>query len=157
MDTETKEEIEETWEDVPDESENYQYKFWEISMEPRKIKGQWVPDFPEIIKLKRDILISKFFALARENLTQKQYFIFSRTCDGYTQIQIAAELGVRQTTIHKALKGNTYWRNGKKTINVGGIVNRLKKILRKDRDFQRCADELWEMIQAWEEIIGLNV
>lgn len=48
---------------------------------------------------------------------------------GKTQNEIAEHLGITQSAVHKALRGNLDYRNDKK--RYGGIFKKLKKDLQK--------------------------
>ena len=156
MYTETTEHEEyETWEDVPQESKNYQHKFFEICIEPGKLRGQYIPDFPEQIKEKRDLLSKRLHELAKEKLTERQYSIFRLTCDGYTQVQIGELLGIKQSTVHKAIRGN-YIVARDYPRPYGGLIRRLKKAILKDTYFMSVSNELLMELEEWREVVGLN-
>lgn len=65
---------------------------------------------------------------------------------GKTQNEIAEHLGITQSAVHKALRGNLDYRNDKK--RYGGIFKKLKKICKGSGKIQ---DILLEMDKLKEK------
>lgn len=116
-------------------SDSYQYKIVEITVDPTILN-----DFSSINGLGAQLNISKcseeFYELKEKlmdeickiidnNLTKRQAEVVKLRLKGNTQIQIAEELGVHQTTIHKLISGNIDYANGKK--RYGGALKKIKK------------------------------
>lgn len=121
-------------------SDSYQHKIVEITIDPVILN-----DFPldtglgaqvnlamyseEFYELRQQ-LIDEVMRIVSTNLTKRQAEVVMLRLEGKTQIQIAEQLGIHQTTVHKLLSGNIDYANGKK--RYGGAVKKLKKICDKD-------------------------
>lgn len=121
-------------------SDSYQHKIVEITVDPAVLS-----DFPldtglgaqvnlamyseEFYEL-RQKLIDEVMKIINNNLTPRQAEVVKLRLEGKTQIQIAEQLGVHQTTIHKLLSGNLDYSNGRK--RYGGAIKKLKKICAKN-------------------------
>jgi len=77
--------------------------------------------------------------MATENLTEHQRKIFELHLAGKTQVKIAKELGIHQTSVHKALHGNQDYNYDKKH---GGIYRKILKTCRQDDEFMNLVNEL---------------
>jgi DNA-binding CsgD family transcriptional regulator len=78
----------------------------------------------------RDGLRLEFWRLAKENLTERQFQVIELLAQGYTQIEIAKQLNVNQSSITKSVNGNCDYRNGRKIY--GGAKKKLRKLADKD-------------------------
>ena len=74
------------------------------------------------------------------HLTERQTEVVNLRLEGKTQIQIADELGVHQTTVHKLLMGNIDYANGKK--RYGGAIKKLKKICENDETINKILKKI---------------
>lgn len=122
-------------------SDSYQHKIVEITVDPVVLN-----DFPinnglgaqmnlakcseEFYDLK-ERLMKEILRIIRNDLTERQAEVVTLRLEGKTQIQIADQLGIHQTTVHKLLMGNIDYANGKK--RYGGAIKKLKKICAKDK------------------------
>ncbi|MFA5048448.1 MAG: LuxR C-terminal-related transcriptional regulator [Patescibacteria group bacterium] len=121
-------------------SDSYQYKIVEITIDPVILN-----DFPldtglgaqvnlatyseEFYDLQKQ-LINEVMRIIDYNLTRRQAEVVRLRLEGKTQIQIAEQLGIHQTTVHKLLMGNIDYTNGRK--RYGGAIKKLKKICARD-------------------------
>ena len=134
-------------------SDSYQYKIVEIAVDPAILN-----DFPFFEGLGYQLNVARyserFYELRQElmievlriikiNLTRRQCEVVTLRLEGKTQIQIADELGIHQTTVHKLLMGNIDYTNGKK--RYGGAIKKLKKMCAKD-------DKVLEILEEMEEL-----
>ncbi len=121
-------------------SDSYQHKIVEITVYPVVLN-----DFPinnglgaqlnlskhsdEFYDLKEQ-LMKEILRIIKNDLTERQTEVITLRLKGKTQTQIADQLGIHQTTVHKLLNGNIDYANGKK--RYGGAIKKLKKICAKD-------------------------
>lgn len=134
-------------------SDSYQYKIVEISVDPNVMNefalieslgsqlnlSKYSERFDEL----REKLLEKVTQLIETKLTQRQSEVILLRLQGKTQIQIADELGIHQTTVHKLLSGNIDYANGKK--RYGGAIKKLQKLCNKDKEIQEILDEMEEL------------
>ena len=138
-------------------SDSYQYKIVEIAVDPAILN-----DFPLIDGLGPQLNLAKYserfhelrqqlmkevLRIINTNLTERQCEVITLRLEGKTQIQIAEQLGVHQTTVHKLLMGNIDYANGKK--RYGGAIKKLKKICEKDAVVLEILEEM-ESLRATE-------
>lgn len=131
-------------------SDSYQYKIVEITVDPNVIN-----DFPLVEGLGYQLNLSKyseeFFNLRQRlmtevmrivntNLTKRQREVVTLRLQGKTQIQIADQLGIHQTTVHKLLCGNIDYYHSKK--RYGGAIKKLQKVCDKDEKIQSILEEM---------------
>jgi DNA-binding CsgD family transcriptional regulator len=86
-------------------------------------------DREKLLDLRED-LRQQFWRLAKENLTERQFQVIELLAKGYTQIEIAKQLNVNQSSITKSVNGNCDYRNGKKVY--GGCKKKLRRVAAKD-------------------------
>lgn len=134
-------------------SDSYQYKIVEISVDPVILN-----DFPmtnglgaqvnlakyseEFYNLRQQ-LIDEVLRIVENDLTKRQREVVLLRLQGKTQTQVAEELGVHQTTVHKLLMGNIDYANGKK--RYGGAIKKLKKLCSED-------DKILKILRKIEEL-----
>lgn len=122
---------------MANKSDHYQHKIIEISLEPHKLNNfanesgisKCMTDMifdEEILELRHDLLEEIYSIVKNGGLTIHQEKVLKLCLTGATQNEIAEELGVSQSAIHKALHGNVDYRNGRK--RYGGIVKKLQKL-----------------------------
>jgi DNA-binding CsgD family transcriptional regulator len=131
-------------------SDSYQHKIVEITVDPVVLNdfplynglgaqlnlAMYSEDFYEL----RQQLMDEVMRIITTSLTKRQAEVVLLRLEGKTQTQIADELGIHQTTVHKLLMGNIDYANGKK--RYGGAIKKLKKICAKD---ERVLDILCQM------------
>lgn len=126
-------------------SDSYQYKIIEISLEPAKLNnfsndsGMYQSMASnsnpfEIIELRQSLLDELYKIINGDFLTAHQKKILTMILSGATQNEVAEELGITQSAIHKSLSGNIDYRNNKK--RYGGIVKKLIKATRSNTKIQ---------------------
>jgi predicted XRE-type DNA-binding protein len=131
-------------------SDSYQYKIVEIAVDPMILN-----DFPYVESLGSQLNLSKhseeFYELKsrlmkevlriiNSSLTPRQCEVVTLRLQGKTQIQIAEQLGIHQTTVHKLIQGNIDYSNGKK--RYGGAIKKLKKLCAKDDKVLKILEEM---------------
>jgi predicted transcriptional regulator len=136
-------------------SDSYQHKIVEISVDPSILS-----EFPlaeslgsqlnlskhsERFDELRDSLLNRVLFVINCGLTGRQAQVITLRLEGKTQIQIAEELGIHQTTVHKTLMGNIDYANNKKCY--GGAIKKLRKLCNKDVEIQVILEEM-ESIRA---------
>lgn len=139
-------------------SDSYQYKIVEIAVDPTIMN-----DFPFMDSLGSQLNLAKyserFYDLRQQlmkevlriintHLTERQCEVVTLRLQGKTQIQIAEQLGIHQTTVHKLLMGNIDYANGKK--RYGGAIKKLKKICYRDERILEILEEM-DNIRAKED------
>jgi transposase len=135
-------------------SDSYQYKIVEISVDPSIFN-----DFPFVESLGsqlnlakyseefynlRQLLMKEVLRIIDSNLTPRQREVVTLRLQGKTQMQIADELGVHQTTIHKLLNGNLDYSSCKK-MRYGGATKKLQKVCAKDERVLSILKEMDEL------------
>lgn len=138
-------------------SDSYQYKIVEVAVDPTVLN-----DFPYVESLGSQLNLSKYseefhelrrklmkevLRIIKSSLTKRQCEVVMLRLEGKTQIQIADQLGIHQTTVHKLLMGNIDYANGKK--RYGGAIKKLKKLCAKD-------ERILEILDSMEELRAKN-
>lgn len=131
-------------------SDSYQHKIVEISVDPFLLSdfpmnnglgaqlnlAKYSEEFHEL----KDNLMKEIYRIINENLTPHQAEVVLLRLKGLTQIQIAEQLQVHQTTIHKCLSGNLDYNHGKK--RYGGALKKIKKICDKDAKVLKLLEKI---------------
>lgn len=99
-------------------------------------------DREKLLDLKDDLKI-EFWRLAKEHLTERQFQVIELLAKGYTQIEIAKQLNVNQSSITKSVNGNCDYRNGKKIY--GGAKKKLRRLADKDPEIQAIIVQIAEI------------
>ena len=121
-------------------SDSYQYKIVEIPIDPSLLgefsNNEGLGGFLHISshseehdELKKQLLV-EVYRLISTKLTIRQAEVVYMFLEGKTQMEIAKALGVHQTSVHKCLKGNIDYTNGKK--RYGGAIKKLRKLCTGD-------------------------
>jgi hypothetical protein len=132
-------------------SKNYQHRIVEISFDQSKlnnfsedkgIAGVLAENSlsEELVDLRSDLLEQVYEIINGDFLTEHQRKILYMVLVGKTQNQIAESLGITQSAVHKALRGNLDYRNDKK--RYGGIFKKLKKICKTNPKIQILLEEM---------------
>lgn len=90
----------------------------------------------------KDQLRIEFWKLAEAICTKHQFTVLTLICQGYTQQEVAAQLGVNQSSITKSLHGNVDYEH--KAV-YGGIMKKLKKAVHESPIFQDLFTKLSEL------------
>lgn len=96
----------------------------------------------------REELRLEFWRLAKENLTERQFQVIELLAKGYTQIEIAKQLNVNQSSITKSVNGNCDYRNGKKIY--GGAKKKLRRLADKDPQIQEIIQQIAEIHSQYD-------
>ena len=132
-------------------NKNYQHRIVEISFDQSKlnnfsedkgIAGVLAENSlsEELVDLRSDLLEQVYEIINGDFLTEHQRKILYMVLVGKTQNQIAESLGITQSAVHKALRGNLDYRNDKK--RYGGIFKKLKKICKTNPKIQILLEEM---------------
>ena len=121
-------------------SDSYQHVIVEITVDPFILNDFSIDSglgaqvniamFSEEFFDLRQKLIAEVIRIVKTSLTKRQAEVMLLRLEGKTQMQIAEQLHIHQTTIHKILSGNLDYNNGKK--RYGGAIKKLKNICAKD-------------------------
>jgi DNA-binding CsgD family transcriptional regulator len=132
-------------------SKNYQYKIVEVAFDQSKlnnfseekgISGVLTDNSysEELLDLRERLLEEVYSVVNSEVLTDHQKKVLFMILMGKTQNEIAEHLGITQSAVHKALRGNLDYRNDKK--RYGGIFKKLKKICKNNPKIQEILLEI---------------
>jgi DNA-binding CsgD family transcriptional regulator len=132
-------------------SKNYQYKIVEVAFDQSKlnnfsedkgISGVLTDNSysEELLDLREKLLEEVYSVVNSEILTEHQKKVLFMILMGKTQNEIAEHLGITQSAVHKALRGNLDYRNDKK--RYGGIFKKLKKICKNNDKIQEILLEM---------------
>ncbi len=88
----------------------------------------------EIVSLRSELLDELHSIISGDFLTPHQKKILTMRLSGMTQSQIADQVGITQSAVHKAMHGNIDYKNNMK--RYGGIVKKLRKICEKNEKIQ---------------------
>lgn len=143
---------------IPNRSDNYQAVLIEISF-PHELLDIF-SDHDSIYKRLNPFayndniaeleeqLKEQLWRIINENLTDRQKEIVKLYASGKTQMEIAKALGVNQSSITKALWGNTDYANrdnNGKPITYGGVKLKLNKIVREDKTVNEILVKIAEL------------
>lgn len=132
-------------------SKNYQYKIVEVAFDQSKLNnfseekgiGSILSNnsySEELLDLRERLLEEIYSVVNSEMLTEHQKKVLFMILMGKTQNEIAEHLGITQSAVHKALRGNLDYRNDKK--RYGGIFKKLKKICKNNDKIQEILLEM---------------
>lgn len=97
----------------------------------------------ELMGLMEDLLV-RVKDIIDTKLTDRQTEVVKKIYfEQKTQMEVADSLGLCQTTIHKILKGNIDYQNGKK--RYGGALKKLKRLCDKDPEIQNILKKIQEI------------
>lgn len=134
-------------------SDSYQWRVLEIPIDPALLNDFETSEglgaqlnmvtYSERFHELRQKLMDEVLKIIAENLTPRQAEVVTMRLQGKTQIQIAEELQVHQTSIHKCLSGNIDYSNGKK--HYGGAIKKLIKKCAKNEAITQILKEMEEL------------
>lgn len=121
-------------------SDSYQHKIIEITVDPVVFNDlasdtglgaqvNLAMHSEEFYDLRQQ-LIEEITNIIDKHLTKRQAEVIKLRLEGKTQIQIAEQLNIHQTTVHKLLSGNIDYSNGRK--RYGGAIKKLQKMCDKN-------------------------
>lgn len=103
--------------------------------------------YEKIMDLKEKLKV-KVFEIMEVGLTKRQLEVVTLWLSGRTQNEIAKVLGINQTSVHKVIKGNIDYKNGKK--RYGGALKKITKLCMADEDIQELLLELQDLYESIE-------
>jgi DNA-binding CsgD family transcriptional regulator len=134
-------------------SDSYQWKIVEIPIDPAILNDFQLAEglgaqlnlasYSERFYELRQELMVEVMRIINTDLTARQAQVVTLRLNGKTQIQIAEQLNIHQTTVHKLLMGNIDYTNGKK--RYGGAIKKLTKICFKDEKILGILAEMEEL------------
>ena len=116
-------------------SNGYQHLFAEQSYsnemlsdfaESQGLNENYSPEDHELLLDLHEQLAEEFWKLVEEQLTPRQAQVLKLLAKGYTQIEIAKQLNVNQSSITKSVNGNCDYRNGRRVY--GGGKKRIRAL-----------------------------
>lgn len=138
-------------------SNNYQHLFAEQSYsnemmaefaESQGLIENYKPqDKEDLIEL-RETLNKEFWRLAKDNLTERQFQVIELLAKGFTQIEIAKQLHVNQSSITKSVNGNCDYRNGRRVY--GGSRKKLRKLADQDLKIKEIIAQIAEIHSQYD-------
>lgn len=104
-----------------------------------------IEDREHLLDLK-DELRKEMWRLIRTHLTPRQREVIELWAQGFTQIEIAKQLNVNQSSITKSINGNCDYRNGRKVY--GGAKRKLQRLAEKDPKICEILKQIEELTSA---------
>lgn len=104
-------------------------------------------DREKLLDLRDDLKI-EFWRLAQEHLTERQFQVIELLAKGYTQIEIAKQLNVNQSSITKSVNGNCDYRNGKRIY--GGAKKKLRRLADKDKKITEIIQQIADIHSQYD-------
>lgn len=131
-------------------SQQYQSLFCEISFSNEMMvdfadsQGMTANNFysEELLDLKEQ-LKAEFWRLVETELTPRQAEVVKLYAQNWTQQEIAKKLGINQSSITKAIRGNCDYKNGKRMY--GGANKKLRKLAETDPKIQEILRKIAEL------------
>lgn len=111
--------------------------------EAQGLVENYKPEDKEKLSNLRDELQKRYWKLAKENLTERQYQVIELLAKGFTQIEIALQLHVNQSSITKSVNGNCDYRNSRRVY--GGSRKKLRAIANQDLQVQQIITQIAEI------------
>lgn len=116
--------------------------------ESQGLVENYKPEDKEMLLDLREDLKKEFWRLAKENLTERQFQVIELLAKGYTQIEIAKQLKVNQSSITKSVNGNCDYRNGRKVY--GGAKKKLRKLASNDSQIQEIIAKIADIHSQYD-------
>lgn len=139
----------------PNRSDKYQYVLLESSYDDKILETFSNADsisnilepykYDEEIDRLNDELKKEFWKLVDKHCTPRQKDVLYGLAAGKTQMEIAKELGVNQSSITKSLNGNCDYQGNKKVY--GGVVKKIKKHAKESVKIQEILARLNEIVE----------
>lgn len=129
----------------------YQHKMVEISFDQAKLNNfsddKGISNIlvdnsysESMLDVREKLLDQVYDIINGDLLTEHQKKVLFMVLMGKTQNEIAEHLGITQSAVHKALRGNLDYRNNKK--RYGGIFKKLRKICKNNPSIQNLLIEI---------------
>ena len=97
----------------------------------------------------QDELKKRVWEIIEEGLTKRQKEVIKLYIQNKTQNEIAKQLGINQTSVHKVIKGNIDYKSGKR--RYGGALKKIKKLCRADKLIQDILLNIQELSEYLED------
>lgn len=91
----------------------------------------------------RDKLRKRMWEIIDEGLTKRQREVIKLYVQDKTQNEIAKQLGINQTSVHKVIRGNIDYKSGKR--RYGGAIKKIKKLCQADEEIQEILKQIQEL------------
>jgi len=101
----------------------------------------------DLLDLKEQ-LKKRVWEIIEDGLTKRQKEVVKLYVKDKTQNEIAKSLGINQTSVHKVMKGNIDYKNGKK--RYGGAIKKITKLCQADDEIQKILKEIQEINEYFE-------
>lgn len=141
--------------DRPNRSDHYQYIIHEISVSDEFLgsftnaqsTGAALDPFAynEEVDELREELRKEFWKLVDKYCTDRQKQICHMIADGKTQMEMAKELDVNQSSITKSINGNLDYNKGRRVY--GGLIKKIKKKAEETPRIQEILARLNEIVE----------
>lgn len=133
-------------------SQAYQHFFKELPFEDKVlaclVEGEPPQDSAEL-KEARIVLLERltaaYWRLLETHCTPRQLEIMRLVASGLTQVEAAKVLGVNQSSIIKALKGNIDYRVRGEPRRYGGVRIKMRRRMQEDAEIQAILRELRDL------------
>lgn len=100
----------------------------------------------ELMDLREQLRV-EFWRLVDEELTERQAKVLHLYCERYTQIEIAKQLNVNQSSITKSIHGNVDYKRPNNKKSYGGSLRRIKRLVEKDEKIQDILEKIQKIQQ----------
>ena len=101
----------------------------------------------ELLNL-REQLKERVWEIIEDGLTKRQKEVIKLYVQNKTQNEIAKKLGINQTSVHKVIKGNIDYKNGRK--RYGGAIKKITKLCQSDKKIQEILKQIQEISECFE-------
>jgi DNA-binding CsgD family transcriptional regulator len=105
----------------------------EFSTSQGLVETYTTEDRERLMDLRED-LKKEFWRLVETELTPRQRQVIKLYSLGYTQIEIAKQLNVNQSSVTKSINGNCDYRNGRRVY--GGARKKLRTLAANDAELK---------------------
>lgn len=129
--------------------QSYSHEMLADFSESQGLVENYSPEDKEALLDLREQLLSEFWRLAKDNLTSRQFEVIELLAQGYTQIEIAKQLNVNQSSITKSVNGNCDYRNGRKVY--GGASKKMRRFADKDSKIQEIFKQMAEIHSQYDD------
>lgn len=101
----------------------------------------------ELLNLREKLKV-RVWEIIEDGLTKRQKEVIKLYVQNKTQNEIAKQLGINQTSVHKVIKGNIDYKNGRK--RYGGAIKKITKLCQSDKEIQDILKEILEISECFE-------
>lgn len=123
--------------------QSYSHEMLSDFAESQGMNENYSPEDHELLLDLHEQLTEEFWKLVNEQLTPRQAQVLKLLAMGYTQIEIAKQLNVNQSSITKSVNGNCDYRNGRRVY--GGGKKRIRTLVKEHPVFQELFKKIGEI------------